>query len=96
MAATIKACEREAEQHGCTLDVDTSGVAVEISLFSPQGKVFAGTRNHIECGIHGNGYQQGFKPDWSQTLADIKRILGEGFAECDDPECEMCHPEHGD
>jgi hypothetical protein len=94
MAASIKTCETEAAKAGCELDIDTSGQAVEISLWSPCGKVFAGTGGHLECGIHGNGFQRGFKPDWSKTLADIRRVIEEGVIDCDDPDCEMCHAEN--
>lgn len=90
---TISALIKEAEKAGCELDIDNDGSEVSITLDAPEGKVFKGTGGHVEHGLHGHGFQRGFKPNWKETMIDLRRIIGEGFTDCTDPECDICCPE---
>lgn len=90
MGTTKTALIKEAQAHGCELEIDTSGYAVEIAMTAPRGKLFKSSGCHTECGLHGHGNLPGFKPDWNQTRKDMLRVIADGFDDCTDPGCEFC------
>ena len=61
-----------------------------IECWSPQGKRWKATGTHF-LAVKGDGYYT--KPDWAETLADLKTYIDYGFEDCTDPECDVCCPE---
>jgi len=64
-----------------------------ITLDSPPGKIFNGSWCHVDCGMSGEGDVIETAPDWAREIKTLEAIIAEGFSDCDDPECDTCHPE---
>lgn len=79
------------EKTGCSIEIEEAGRVYQIILDSPAGKVFKASGCHVDCSLHGNGFRRG-TIDWKQTYADAMEVIGNGFYDCDDPECDHCHP----
>jgi hypothetical protein len=66
---------------GCTISrEDPQSLYVD----SPVGKVFKATGTHTIT----DSWHRGFKPDY----ADIFERMSDGLEDCEDPECDNCHP----
>lgn len=63
----------------------------QICVDAPTGFFFTATDLHCDCGIGGNDGE--VKTDWKLAHDALKELIDGGLSECEDPECDMCHPE---
>ena len=61
-----------------------------IPLDAPKGKVFAGTFCHSDCGCQGDP-KSGKGVNWVEALDYLNGLIAQGFEDCEDPDCDMCH-----
>jgi len=86
---TKQRVEKLVEDLGCTLE-DTGH---SLNVDAPCGKT-------LECGLHhfccaygrlaGDATKTGAWEDMLERLQFVQKV---GLSDCDDPECELCHPE---
>ena len=65
-------------------------VPYEMMLDHPT-KIFAGSYCHCDGSLMGNGDE--ITPNWAEMIRLLRGIIAEGFKDCDDPECDICHTE---
>lgn len=88
--ATKRQFEAELARHGASLDVVNSQFALVVD--APPGKIWK------SCGIHcmveefDNG-SESWKP---QAYAEMIDRMRDGVADCQDADCDICHPDNED
>lgn len=75
-------------QFGATLDTECE--SFDLNVDAPAGKVFRENGCHCISESFSNNCNQSWKAEAYQTAAD--RVLM-GLDDCEDPECDICHPE---
>ena len=65
-------------------------VGYEMLLDHPT-KVFCGSYCHCDGSLMGNNEITEITPDWVELTRLLRGIIDEGFIDCDDPECDICH-----
>lgn len=58
-----------------------------ITLDAPKGKIFRGSFCHVDCSLQGTTA----RVDWDLAFRGLREILEDGFLDCEDEECEVCH-----
>ncbi len=93
---TIADLKRAAAQVGGTVDEHPGPGFAWYNVDAPAGKVWATTGDiHAIC-LSWETRDDG-RPIWPAdkqgAIADAIERIGDGLAECNDPECDSCHPE---
>lgn len=74
---------------GATLDVQDGGSFASIILDAPAGKLWAATGTHaiVESrGLHGSLVPM------REIVKAVQSCIAHGFEDCEDMECDTCHP----
>jgi len=86
-----------AEAHGVEASYDAgrkrhprTGEPVEYGMMLDHPtKIFAGSGCHCDGSLGGAAWE--VTPDWERLVHQLKQIIAEGFADCDDPDCDICN-----
>lgn len=65
-------------------------VEYELMLDHPL-KVFEGSGCHCNGSLMGSPGE--VTPDWRKLVQELQAVIAEGFSDCDDDECDICHSE---
>lgn len=82
---TLVQLKKAADKIGATVEDQRIGMSHMCEVFSPKGKRFFCDSIHI---LVDDAYIP-WKPDYAELL----RRMEMGLEDCDDMECEWCHPE---
>ena len=86
-----------AEAHGIDVEyVPSEGPSwpAILTLWAPEGKVFAGVDAHCDASMNGLLTATG-AVDWAAALSGLREIVSTGFSDCPDrPFCDVCNPGH--
>jgi len=82
--ATIRAY---GQKYGIRVDIGKDGRCYEAFVWSPDNRRFAVRDLHGVCLI-GDGWFT--KPNWDNTLKELKELVAEGFTVCG-AECDICN-----
>ena len=86
----LKTVRATARQLGATVDVATIGKWTRVTVDAPRGNLWscAGDLHCLfaEWRVGEKGYRE-------SSLADLLDRMGHGLCDCDDEECDTCHPE---
>jgi hypothetical protein len=99
--ATVAAIKAFAKKHGASFDADgdvkrSASLGHALYLDAPSGKVWRENGCHVSCALHGNGAHGALTgADLDKTLVDVKTIIDLGADDCDDDNCDVCHPADG-
>lgn len=85
---TRKQVPTQIKKMGCTVDEENQDDDVLV-IDAPKGKVFACMNSH--CLLQPLVDEFNPKPR-SEAYAAIIEDLNYGLEDCDDPECDICHP----
>lgn len=77
-----------AKKHGVEMKIENQGRQYAIETWAPKGMIWDSVGTHF-ISIEGDGYYT--KPDWKETMADLKKHIEYGFSKCEDHECDVCH-----
>lgn len=58
-----------------------------ITLDAPKGKIFRGSFCHVDCSLQGKT----MKVDWDLAFRGLREIFEDGFLDCEDEDCDVCH-----
>lgn len=89
MAAAAKAGIEVEYRHGYIHPRTGEERGWEITLDAPAGKLFTTSQCHVDCSLQGDGRT----PIWADVLQGLYEIIDAGFEDCEDAECDVCHPE---
>ncbi len=91
---TIADLRRAAAQYGGTVDGGIIGRYASYNVDAPDGKVWACEFFHaLHLDWHvGDGGRPTWPAEKQDALADAIERMGMGLEDCDDPECDSCHP----
>ena len=78
-----------AKKHGVEMKIENHGRCYAIDTWAPKGMIWKSSGTHF-IAIDGDGYYT--KPDWKETMEDLKQNIEYGFSKCEDPGCDVCHP----
>ncbi len=80
-----------AEQHGIEVEYEPRseiGQPAIVNIYSPRWKMFCTSGCHTDCSIQDLNDAGGM--DWAVAVKSLKEVVGFGFDECTDPECDNC------
>lgn len=77
--------------NGAGLYIEKEGRHWSIYFDAPKGFIWNESGCHVSCAIHGQDFTTA--PDWNKLFADVKRILEDGTEQCEEKDCEICHPD---
>lgn len=83
--ATLQEAKKVARVYGAEIHL-RRGRRIDVEAWAPAGKAWNATGCHC---IHETGEADGA----GEVRADVIRLMLEGVTECDDAECDTCHPE---
>lgn len=93
-ADPMKLVREAAKQHGAEVAMGKEGRFTSLSITLPVGKLWSANDSHT---LVGSWYGQVNKPTWQEEKAeccqDFLDRMALGTHECDDAECDHCHPE---
>jgi hypothetical protein len=78
-----------AESVGVEFLAERTGRVYLVGCWSPKGKRWSTTETHYYA-LEGEGYYT--TPNWQETLNELRAQVAYGFEDCDDEECDICHP----
>jgi len=87
--AHLTPVKRLAKKFGATVDVKSVGKWTRVNVDAPAGKTWDAADLHClmaEWLIGDPVYRE-------QSLADLLERMALGVSQCDDEECDVCHPE---
>lgn len=61
-----------------------------IELEAPEGQRFVSSGCHVDMSVSGEGEVQPRPIPWATVRARVAAIIAEGFAPCEDPDCDIC------
>lgn len=88
MARTTE-LRRAAKKAGATVEGGLNGRWYVYNVEAPAGKVWAASSTHalhVEWRAGEDDYRE-------ESITDALERMEEGVADCDDPDCDYCHPE---
>lgn len=86
---TLASLKTAAATLGATVEDDSSGAFTTYQVVAPKGKVWQCDGVHtlcVPCGRHAT------KEDKAESFEEALERMNYGLTECDDAECEFCHP----
>jgi len=87
MTATLKDVKKRAKELGASVTKERQGDTVVVYVTAPKGKRWEHELHEFVDSVH---YM------WPNDYDDLLQRMSYGLEECDDPQCEWCHPSEND
>jgi hypothetical protein len=84
---TINDLKREAKKHGATIETDDGGRWYVYQCCTPKGKTWDASGTHMLCVTWRDAM------DKDDAINDALERMQHGVSDCDDENCDYCHPE---
>lgn len=78
-----------AAQHGVEFSAEKAQGEWSVDCYAPERKRWRAHGTHF-LSLPADGFYG--TPNWQDSLSILKEEVAYGFEDCDEPECDICHP----
>lgn len=89
---TVQTLKSKAKRFGATVTGDVVGIQASYNIDAPTGKVWAASSTHFLT-VYWRTNEEAYR---NSSIVDALERMEMGMVECDDEECEFCHPNGGE